>query len=122
MFLSFSLFPQAYAACSIGGGGGGGGINLSDCFLLDGTKTVASVYNSPATLVNVIVPNLFIGGGFALLGIVLLAAWKMIRGGTKGWEEARKLLTTALLGFLLMFSAFWIVQIIRIVTGAAIDL
>jgi hypothetical protein len=110
------IIPKVYAACDPNAPG----IKLTDCYMLNDTQTVAEVYKSPAVLVNLIVSNLFLVAGIIFFGLLMLAGFKYISGGTKGTEEAKKILETALLGFLIMFAAFWIVQIIQKLTGANI--
>ncbi len=113
---------RAAGPCDVGGAGGGNGINLSDCFTLDGTTPVSQIYKDPATLVNLLVPTLFIISGFIFLGMILYAGFMTITGEKKGWEQAKKIITNALIGFVVMFAAFWIVQIVKVFTGAAIEL
>ena len=72
-----------------GAGGGGpscapgseGGINLINCFFLNQNKTVAEVYNDPATLVNLLVNNIFVFAGIILFGIIVYAGFQFISGG-----------------------------------------
>ncbi len=116
-----NLIPQAYASCSPGTDEA---FNLGDCVQLGDGRSVNQVeaYSTPAGLFNLIVPNLFIIGGIILFFLLLFAGFKFISGGTKGKDEAQQMLTTAVAGFLLMFAAYWIVQIIKVVTGADINL
>lgn len=95
-------------------------LNLNDCYRLGENQTVGDVYSSPAFLVNLIVRNLFVIGGIILLVMIVYAGFLFISKGTKGQEEAKNIVTSALAGFLLMFAAFWILQLIRIITGADI--
>jgi hypothetical protein len=111
---SLAIVPKAFAACSTGGGG----IDLRECFLL-GTndRTVTSVYSQPSVLINLIVRNVFILAGIIFFFVILYAGFQYISGGKKGAEQAKTILTTAILGFVIMFSAYWILQILRIITG-----
>lgn len=95
------------------------GLNLADCFLLksDGT-TVASIYNNPAMLVNLIVRNLFLLAGVGLFIMIVFAGIKFAispESAAKG--EAKDQIKNAGIGFLIMFSAYWIIQIIQVLTG-----
>lgn len=107
-------------ACDISGGEEG--ISLTDCFLLkpDGT-TVASVYDRPATIVNILVRNIFLLAGIALfLGMIYAGFQLAMNPSSKDKGDAKDMLKNAAIGFMVMFSAYWIVQIIEVVTGTNI--
>lgn len=95
---------------------GSGFISLGDCLKLSNDTKISDTYSTPAFLVNLIVRNLFVVAGVVLFFMILLAGFKFITGGKKGLDEAKQIMTAALVGFLLMFSAYWIVQIVKIVT------
>lgn len=95
---------------------GSGFISLGDCLKLSDDTKISDTYTTPAFLVNLIVRNLFVAAGVVLFFMILLAGFKFITGGKKGLDEAKQIMTAALVGFLLMFSAYWIVQIVKIVT------
>lgn len=95
-------------------------VPLGDYLKLSDSTKVSEVYSTPAFLVNLIVRNLFVVAGIILLVIGLYAGFQYITGGRKGMDNAKQMLTAATVGFLLMFSAYWIIQIIKIVTGADI--
>lgn len=98
-------------------------VDLGDSFTLGiGEGKVSDVYKTPADLVNLIANNLFIIGGIIIFFMFLLAGFKFMGDTTKGKDEALGIIKTALIGFILMFSAFWIVQILKLITGADINL
>lgn len=113
--MSFQLIQPVYAACDPGTSTGA---NLADCLLLnDRNDTVASKYDTFTTIVNTIVANAFIIGGIILFLMFFYAGFKFISGGSKAKDEARTMLTTAIIGMIVMFIAYWIVQIVQLVTG-----
>lgn len=99
--------------------------NLGDCVFLgrsDGgsQQTVGEVYSTPAVLINVIVTNIFVIAGVILFLLMIYSGYLFITKESKGIEEARSTLTTAIIGLVVMFSAFWVVQIVQIMTGISI--
>jgi hypothetical protein len=113
------LIPTVYAdysAC----GAGRGGINLGDCLQLSDSTKVSSVYDTPAFIVNLLISNLYIVAGIILFIIIIAAGFKFITGGKKGAEDAKNMIQTALIGFIIMFSAYWIMQIVALLTGITI--
>lgn len=99
---------------------GSGGLNLIGCYKLNQYKTVASAYSSPAVLINLLVKVLFILAGIIVFFMIIYSGFLFISGGVKGQEKARDVIIAAVGGLLVMFSAYWILQIIKIVTGADI--
>jgi phage shock protein PspC (stress-responsive transcriptional regulator) len=111
--MSFSLIPRVYAACTPGVDG----VNLGDCLTLKDGTTVAATYNKPAVLVDLIVRNAFILAGVIVFFLIIYAGFKFITDSTKGQEEAKTMMEAAGVGLILMFAAYWIIQIIKVVTG-----
>ncbi len=104
---------------------GAGGINLGNCLQLSDSSLVSAVYNNPAFLVNLIVRNVFVIAGIIMFALILLAGFKIAmagKGGKQGLDDAKNILTAVGLGFLVMFGAYWIVQIVKVITGADITL
>lgn len=122
MFLK--LVPTVYAQNLPGDpspcGAGRGGINLGDCLKLSDSTRVSEVYDSPAFLVNLIVENLFVIAGVIFFLLLVVAGFKFITGGQKGAEDAKGIIQTALIGFVIMFASYWIVQIVSLLTGVSI--
>lgn len=113
MLALFSLVKQAYAA----------ELDLGDKFFLnDNGDKVKDIYSKPTDLVNIIVPNLMVVGGIIIMFMFIMAAFKFMGDSSKGKEEAMGIMKTALIGFVLMFAAFWIVQIVKVITGTDINL
>jgi len=97
-------------------------LNLGDCFFLNDSQAVSSVYNQPTTLIELIVRYSFIAAGLIIFFLIFYCAFLFLTGGVKGKEKAAEIGQSALIGFIVMFSAYWIVQIIQVITGANIKI
>lgn len=100
-----------------------GDINLIDCFILNPEtgSQVAATYDTPAKVINIVVTNIFLLAGIILFFMILLAGFKFTMSPQKkGKEDAKGIAEAVGIGFLIMFSAFWIVKIIEIITGTEI--
>jgi hypothetical protein len=112
---------QAPASASAGCDPGVSGIDITNCLLLNNKgQTVGEVYTNPAVLVNTIVRNLISIGGVFLFVMIFYAGFKFIQSGTKGKDDAKQIIKTAVTGFIIMLAAYWIIQILEVVTGTPI--
>lgn len=113
--MAFQIVKQAYAVCNPGAGS----LDLGECFSLGigSNETVRNVYDKPAVLVSVISNAVIVIGGLVFFITLIYAGIQFIRSGTKGKEDAKKIMEVALIGMITMFIAYWIVQIFGIVFG-----
>lgn len=109
------IVPQAHAACNPSSGT----LDLGDCYTLGvGGDPVKNIYNNPTVLLNTIISTLYIASGVIFFFLIIYSGLKFISGGTKGKDEAKTIMTTAIAGLVIMFVAYWIIQIVEIVTGS----
>lgn len=84
-------------------------------------QSVGEVFDKPATLINYIVPNLFILAGTILFFMVIAGGFSIVAGGgADSVEKGKNQITLAILGFIIMFAAYWIVQVVEFLTGVPI--
>lgn len=91
-------------------------LNLGDAYKLnleDG-RSVRDVFSTPADLINLLLPNLFIIGGVLLFFFTIGAGFQMVMhpDDKKAKEEGSKKLGYAIGGFILLFISYWLMQII----------
>jgi hypothetical protein len=96
------------------------GINLADCLKLSDSTPVSERYDSVSFLVNLLVRNIFVVAGVVLFLMFFVAGFQFIAKGKEGAGEARQISTAAILGFVIMFSAYWIIQLVQYITGVNI--
>lgn len=124
---SFVKIADVFAVNDPGTGGGGISTTTTEVeeveiplgeklILKDGTP-VKDVFNSTDDMLNLIVKVLFVGAGLVLFFMVIIAGFAMIQGGGKDNEKAKTTMTSAIVGFIIMFAAYWIMQIIQLLTG-----
>lgn len=115
MLINLAFIKQAYAADE--------GFNLGDSLTLgSGGKPVSSVYNDPSDIVNLIVNNLMVIAGVVIFFMIIVAGFKMINDTEKGKEEAKDIIKACLIGLILMFCAYWFVQIVGLLSGTNVGL
>src|SRR3990170_5850786 len=70
-------------------------------------------------IVSELVKYLFPFAGLLMLLYLLFGGYKYMlsRGDPKALAEAKGAITTAIIGFVIVFVAFWIVQIIGVILG-----
>lgn len=126
--VSYSLIAQTPTGSSgnsgdcAGQSASEGGFNIGCAYTLRDGTPVSEAFDQPADLVNLIVPNLFVVAGVAMLILTIVAGYKFVAKGSQGIQDAGKIAGGALAGLIVMFAAYWIIQIINQVTGAGIPL
>lgn len=77
-----------------------------------------------ATFVSIVVSNAIIIAGVILLFLLVGGGIAMIAGAGQGNPETaakgRQAVTSAAIGFAIIFVSYWIIQIIEVITGFAI--
>ena len=119
-FLASQLLAQANPCEAVGDPNVA--VNLGDCLRLGNNQPVSSVYEKPTDMVNLIVKNVFVFAGIVIFLLIFYAGFKMISGGKKGFDEAKSLLTSAVIGLIIMICAYWIVQLVGYLTGVEVAL
>ncbi len=117
----FLFIQKVYAQCS-SSDFGQEELNLGDTLCLSNDTPVSAIYTNPAFLVNLLVVNLFTVAGIIIFLLIFLAGFKFISQGTKGKEEAKGIVTAAIVGLLIMFSAYWVLQIVKALTGVDVSI
>lgn len=95
-------------------------LNLGEAYKLNPEgDAVKDVFATPADLINVLLPNIFIFAGILLFFFTVGAGFQMIANpdDKKAQEEGKKKLGYAIGGFVLLFSSYWIMQILQTVLG-----
>lgn len=76
------------------------------------------------SVVSALVSNFYIIGGFVFFVLFLWGGFNFLTGaGSDDREKAekgKKIITSALVGFLIIFAAYWIIQLVELITGVNI--
>jgi hypothetical protein len=96
-------------------------VDLSQSLVLSDGQSLSAVFDTPASMVNLLIRVIFVGVGLILFAMIVIAGLSMIAGGTtESKDKAKTTMTSALIGFIVIFAAYWILQIIQTLTGANI--
>jgi hypothetical protein len=96
--------------------------NIGNEFLLQNGTPVNSKFGSLGSLISTILPNIFIISGLILLFLLIFGGFTIITssGDPKQADQGKQTITGAIIGFVIIFISYWIVQIIQIITGVPI--
>lgn len=85
-------------------------------------KTVGDTFPTFASFLNLFIPLAFIISGIILLFLLIGGGFSIIASGgnAKSVESGKNQLIGAVIGFLVIFAAYWIIQIVQTVTGVQI--
>lgn len=92
-------------------------VSLYDKLILKDGRPVKEVFNSTDDMINLIVRVLFVAAGLVLFFIIIAAGFALIKGESKDKDQAKTQMTGAIIGFIIMFAAYWIMQIVQLMTG-----
>lgn len=101
-------------------------INIGEAFKIKPGVGIgqADQFKSMGGLISVILPNIYLLAGLILLFFLIFGGLAVILGAGKGSQEniekGKKILTGTLIGFLVVFASYWIIQILEIITGIEI--
>lgn len=97
------------------------GFNIGDKLIFQGS-TATSEYSSTSDLINNILPNVYIAGGLVIFFMIVFGGFTIIAGAGNPdkIKDGTKTITSAIMGLLVLFASYWIIQIIQLVTGASI--
>lgn len=75
--------------------------------------------NTLGGIISAVIPYLFGIAGFLLLLYLIFGgfSYMMSGGDPKATESAKQKITNAVIGFVIIFAAYWLVQILGIVLG-----
>ena len=95
--------------------------NLGDCLLFQGA-TAGSTYSGAGTLINNVLPVIYAGAGLILFFMIVFGGFTIIMNANDShkMDEGKKTITAAIIGLVVLFAAYWIIQIIQVVTGVSI--
>lgn len=83
--------------------------------------TGTPAYRTVGGILSIILRNVFVVAGILLFLLLLIGGFSIIMGAGSGdskkTAQGQQAVTSALVGFLLIFGGYWIIQIIQLVTG-----
>lgn len=98
-------------------------VNLGDTPLGTG-KSISQTYTEPASLVTLIVKNGLTIAGIIFLVLLIAGGFMMIASAGSGDQKkaatAKTMVTDAVIGFLVIFLSYFIIQIVEVITGLTI--
>ena len=89
-----------------------------------GEKPVGDVFPDIGTFISNILPNIYVLAGILLFLLLIAGGYGIIMGAGSGESQkvgqGQKAVTAAVIGFIIIFASYWIIQIIEVVTGVNI--
>ncbi len=100
--------------------------DIGEAFKLGGDEGIrtAQGYGSIGELISSILPNIYVVAGVILFLLMVFGGFTYIKSAgssdEEGVQKGQKAITAALVGFLIIFASYWIIQLIEIITGIQI--
>ena len=81
-------------------------------------------FSTLGSLITVLLPNVYMIAGVIVFILLIFGGFTYIVSAgqqkTEGVQQGKNAITMALVGFLLIFASYWIIQIIETITGLEI--
>lgn len=96
--------------------------NLGSWLKLQGNSDISGEYTSVSDLFNNVLPNVYIAAGIVIFFMIVLGGFMIVAnaGNAEKTKDGSKIITSAIIGLLVVFASFWIIQLIQVVTGIQI--
>ncbi len=96
-------------------------VNIGERLKFQG-ESAESTYTGVGSLINNVLPNVYIVGGLIIFFMIILGGFSIITSASDSHklEEGKKTLTSAIIGLAVLFGSYWIIQLIQVVTGVPI--
>lgn len=99
-------------------------VDIGDAFKIgnEGIGQPGSGYGSIGEFISTILPNVYVIAGLFLFILFIAGGFVIMSSGDNPEKKAKgsKALTAAVIGFTIIFTSYWIIQIIEYITGVAI--
>jgi hypothetical protein len=79
-------------------------------------------FSTPADIINQLLPYLFTIAGLILFAMLIAGGFQMLTAATnpKAADAGKARITHAIIGFIIIFTAYWLTQIMEIILGIKI--
>jgi hypothetical protein len=97
-------------------------VNIGQQLKIKGGTPISSTYKQINTYISQILPNIFVVAGLILLVLFIAGGLGTIlsAGNPEAQQKSKTAVTSAVIGFTIIFASFWIIQIIQVITGIPI--
>ena len=97
-------------------------VDIGKTFTFQEGATAEDSFKDFGSLITQWLPNVYVVAGIVLFFVALLGGFSIITnaGNQEKIQSGQKVLTSALIGFAILFGSYWIIQIIQVLTGVPI--
>jgi len=96
-------------------------LNSLNPLVLYGDETINQSFVNPGTLLTRVLVFAFPLAGLILFVMLIWAGLEVLRGASKkSKDEGKKRAESALIGFMLLFASFFLIQVLEVVFGLSI--
>jgi len=98
-------------------------VNIGDELMIKPNEAItdAPQFASPGALISIFLKNVYVIAGVLLLVLLIFGGISIISsaggGDAKKTAQGQKAMTSALIGFLIIFASYWIIRIVEVITG-----
>lgn len=99
-------------------------VDIGEAFKLTEEVGIGERFGTLGGFISVLLPNVYVLAGILLFVLLIAGGYGIIMGAGSGDSgqvgKGQKALTAAIIGFVIVFASWWIIQVIEVVTGMKI--
>jgi len=100
-------------------------VNIGEEFKINSDGIAKTTgYGSLGSVISFLLPNVLLISGLILFFIILFAGFTIITAGgdSEKMSQGSKTLTAAVAGFAIIIFSYWIMEIVKVITGVSIGI
>jgi len=78
-----------------------------------------SAYPNSGKLIDNILPNIYIAAGLIIFFMIVFGGFTVLTNAANPdkMKDGTKTITSAIIGLIVLFASYWIIQIVQVITG-----
>jgi hypothetical protein len=96
--------------------------DFNPLFIDEGGRAKSTIFSTPAGIINEALKYLFPIAGLILFLMIVWGGFEMLSSAasSKSKDAGKQRITAAVIGFLLLFASYWIIQIVQVIFRVSI--
>ena len=96
-------------------------VDLDTIFQGQAAQAVTGANQGPTALINAILPNIYVIASLVLFAYLVFGGFLVLSSaGAEQTDKGKTAIGNAIMGYLIIFASYWLIQLVEIITGIPI--